>query len=182
MTIVPLKKILILPAPCAHRFSPNLAFIPWFFFQSSSFFLHSFQLLVNMDKFAACCHMELINRTGRNKRQFNFYTNKDTFRIPPCKTPGWGPHRTQSLCECVCVVLKEVWTADLRWVLCRVPSALSLQGQLGDFSGVREVGAGGEGRVESRLKNKKTAQDLDLCSRQAKPNQVWISWTVRTAR
>lgn len=46
------------------------------------------QLLVKTDKPPACCHMELITRTGGNKRQFNFNTNKETFQIPPYKTPG----------------------------------------------------------------------------------------------
>lgn len=46
------------------------------------------QLLVKTDKPPACCHMELINRAGGNKRQFNFNTNKETFQIPPYKTPG----------------------------------------------------------------------------------------------
>lgn len=62
------------------------------------------QLLVKTDKAPACCHMELINRTGGNKRQFNFNTNKETFRIPPNKTPGRGSQDLKPLC----VFFKEV--------------------------------------------------------------------------
>lgn len=67
-------------------------------------FSPSLQLLVKMDKPPACCHMELINRTGGNKRQFNFNTNKETFRIPPNKTPGMSSQDPKPLC----VFLKEV--------------------------------------------------------------------------
>lgn len=71
--------------------APNCARPPFFpltlFNRSPS---PSLQLLVKTDKPPACCHMELINRTGGNKRQFNFNTNKETFRIPPNKTPGRG--------------------------------------------------------------------------------------------
>lgn len=65
----------------------------------------SLQLLVKTDKAPACCHMELINRTGGTKRHFNFNTNKETFRIPPNKTPGRGSQDPKPLC----VFLKEVW-------------------------------------------------------------------------
>lgn len=64
----------------------------------------SLQLLVRTDKPPACCHMELINRTGGNKRQFNFNTNKETFRIPPNKTPGSSAQGLKPLC----VFFKEV--------------------------------------------------------------------------
>lgn len=67
-------------------------------------FSPSLQLLVKMDKPPACCHMELINRTGGNKRQFNFNTNKETFRIPPNKTPGMSSQDLKPLY----VFLKEV--------------------------------------------------------------------------
>lgn len=67
-------------------------------------FSPSLQPLVKMDKPPACCHMELINRTGGNKRQFNFNTNKETFRIPPNKTPGMSSQDLKPLC----VFLKEV--------------------------------------------------------------------------
>lgn len=91
--------VCVYPPACVHQTAPDLPFL-------SSLCLTglplspSLQLLVKMDKPSACCHMELINRTGGNKRQFNFNTNKETFRIPPNKTPGRA-RRTRSLCVCV---------------------------------------------------------------------------------
>lgn len=57
--------------------------------------------------------MELVNRTGGNKRQFNFNTNKETCRIPPDETPGsarWTPKPRR-------VFFGGGLEADLRWAL-----------------------------------------------------------------
>lgn len=78
------------------------------------------QLPVKTDKPPACCHMELINRTGGNKRQFNFNTNKETFQIPPYKKPG-GTRRTRSLRV---FALKQIYGGPRS----RAPSQLSLRG------------------------------------------------------
>lgn len=76
---------------CVHQTALTSTFSPLFVYPLS--LLPTLQLLVKTDKPTACCHMELINRMGGNKRQFNFNTNKETFQIPPYKTPGG----TQSL-------------------------------------------------------------------------------------
>lgn len=127
--------------------APTITFSPRFVLPLSP--SPTLQLRVKTDKPPACCHMELIKRTGGNKRQFNFNTNKETFQIPPYKKHG-GTRRTRSL---RLFALKQIY---------------------GGPSLTREL----RRNCHSRGQRAKSTQDGPTQARdQAK--QVWCSWTAK---